>query len=328
MPKPIQESQIIQILKVNYAIDALSTQLLPLGADMNAFVYKVNAKPNPYFLKLKYSNHEETHLAVMQLLHDSDIKEIIFPIAAMDGKLIRQTDHCKMIVYPFIDGQNGFEQKLTKNQWIEFGRTLKKIHTLLVPFSIQIQLRKETLSPKWRDIVKSLDVELKVKSENKIATDFKHFYKSNLTAIYRLVNSADELCKKIHLDANKYVLCHSDIHAGNILITRDGSFYIIDWDEPMMAPKERDLMFIGGGVGNVWNLSDEAAYFYEGYGMTDIDKTILSYYRHERIIEDIALYAQDILSFSHNEQSKLDSFNHFKSMFEPKGVVDIAFSNP
>ena len=29
--------------------------------------------------------------------------------------------------------------------------------------------------------------------------------------------------------------------------------YIVDWDEPIMAPKERDLMFIGGGVANVWN---------------------------------------------------------------------------
>lgn len=28
---------------------------------------------------------------------------------------------------------------------------------------------------------------------------------------------------------------------------------IVDWDEPIMAPKERDLMFIGGGVANVWN---------------------------------------------------------------------------
>src|SRR5262245_32109845 len=125
MLKPIQEQQIIEILKANYAIEARSAQLLPLGADMNAFVYKVNAKPNTYFLKIKYSNHEKINLAVIRLLHDSDIKEIIFPIASIDGELLKQLNQFKMIVYPFIDGQNGFEQKLTKSQWIEFGKTLK-----------------------------------------------------------------------------------------------------------------------------------------------------------------------------------------------------------
>ena len=44
-----------------------------------------------------------------------------------------------------------------------------------------------------------------------------------------------------------FVLCHSDIHGGNILIADTGELYVVDWDDPILAPKERDLMFIGGG---------------------------------------------------------------------------------
>lgn len=32
---------------------------------------------------------------------------------------------------------------------------------------------------------------------------------------------------------------------GNVLISKNGSIYIVDWDQPVMAPKELDLMFIG-----------------------------------------------------------------------------------
>lgn len=54
-------------------------------------------------------------------------------------------------------------------------------------------------------------------------------------------------------------------------------FYLVDWDDPIMAPKERDLMFIGGGVGNVWNRSHEEELFYEGYGKVDVNPVLLAY---------------------------------------------------
>ena len=73
------------------------------------------------------------------------------------------------------------------------------------------------------------------------------------------------------------MLCHADIHGGNVLIDADGSIYIVDWDDPIMAPKERDLMFIGGGVANVWNNPHEEEVFYKGYGKTEMNMPILAY---------------------------------------------------
>ena len=70
------------------------------------------------------------------------------------------------------------------------------------------------------------------------------------------------------------MLCHSDIHGGNVLINGNNPIYIVDWDEPIMAPKERDLMFIGGGVANVWNKPHEEEFFYKGYGPTEVNRTI------------------------------------------------------
>ena len=39
----------------------------------------------------------------------------------------------------------------------------------------------------------------------------------------------------------KFVLCHSDIHAGNVLLGGNETIYIVDWDDPIMAPKELSL---------------------------------------------------------------------------------------
>ena len=99
----------------------------------------------------------------------------------------------------------------------------------------------------------------------------------------------------------------------------------MDWDEPILAPKERDLMFIGGGVGNVWNKPHEETLFYKGYGKTEIDPIIPAYYRQERIVEDIAVYCQELLLTKAGTQDRSTMYRHFLDMFALQGVVDIAF---
>ena len=119
-------------------------------------------------------------------------------------------------------------------------------------------------SPQWREVVRSFYCKMESDpSDSKITAEFKSFFNQNINSIHQLVNSAEELSKKIQYDLDSYVLCHSDIHVGNVLVVNEDFIYLIDWDEPMLAPKERDLMFIGAGVCNVWNKPHEIDYFYE-----------------------------------------------------------------
>jgi spectinomycin phosphotransferase len=203
---------------------------------------------------------------------------------------------------------------------------MRQIHEIDVPPSIQRRIRREDYSPKWREAVRSLYADIESKpSTDEISLKFIAFMKDHAAVIHRLVNRAEQLGKQIQDQSPDFVLCHSDIHGGNVLIDGNDVIYMVDWDDPIMAPKERDLMFIGGGVANVWNRSHEEELFYKAYGKTEINMTILAYYRHERIVEDIALIGQQLLLTSVDNQTRIESYKHFIAQFEPQGVVEIAF---
>lgn len=324
----LSNQQIENILKIHYDIDAIKILALDKGADANACVFKIDAQnQSSYFVKVKQSHHDEINLAIIELLVQAGIQSIISPVKTNQKQSMVSIEEFYFIVYPFIEAEDGFSRLFSDKQWMLFGKTLRQIHDLEVPESIQARLRKETYSDQFRQVVRSF-------YENgnffpiadEIADKLFAFMQQEKKVILNLVDRAESLAQKIQNTNSKYVLCHSDIHAGNVLINGNESFYIIDWDAPMMAPKERDLMFIGGGVGTVWNQSQEEILFYQGYGSALIDKNILAYYRHERIAEDIAEYIQLLILSAAGGENRKVMYQHFIDMFASKGVVEMALS--
>lgn len=324
--QPLSDQRIIDCINENYGIKIAALTLLPIGADMNASVYKAEANDHSYFIKLKCGRHHDISAAIITLLHDAGIRHIIPPIKTTHGKSIQHIDDFTIIVFPFVEGQDGFSRDLTDDQWVTLGKVMRQIHNIDVPPTIQRMIRHEDYSPKWREAVRSLYVHIESKpGTDEISAKLMTFMKNHAAVIHRLVDRAEQLSKKIQNHSQNFVLCHSDIHGGNVLIDGNDIIYMVDWDDPIMAPKERDLMFIGGGVANVWNKPHEEKFFYKGYGKAEINMAILAYYRHERIVEDIALIGEQILLTSVDNQSKAESYKHFIDQFEPKGVVEIAF---
>ncbi len=324
---PLSPQRIIDCLNTDYSIAIATLTFLPLGADMNASVYKAHTQDGlSFFVKLKRGHHHDISVTLLSLLHSSGIQQIIPPIKTIHGRPTQHIDDFTLIVYPFVEGQNGFCYNLTDDQWVTLGKVLRQIHEFDVPPSIKDRIRREAYSSKRREAVRLLYAHIDGNpTGDETALKLQTFMRDHRLAIHRLVDRAEQLSQKIREQAPEFVLCHADIHGGNVLIDANGAIYIVDWDEPIMAPKERDLMFIGGGVANIWNNPHEEKFFYQGYGKTKIDRAILAYYRHERIVEDINEFGQALLMTTTGGDNRQEMYKQFIGMFEPRGVVDIAF---
>ncbi len=331
LEKPdLQDEKICACLREEFGIDAAQLAFLPLGADRNTAVYRVVARNGtPYFLKLRGGTFDEMSVALPRFLSDHGVKQIIAPLLTQTGQLRAELDAFKAILYPFVEGRDGYEVELSEQQWGEFGAALKKIHTLDVPRTIIDAIRRETYAPRWREMVRMfLEREENKGLDDPVAVKVTAFLSANHDAILALVKRAEELAQALQAHPPDYVLCHSDVHAGNILIDAAGAFYIVDWDDPMMAPKERDLMFIGGAQGFIsQGPEEEERLFYRGYGPTGIDPTALAYYHYERIIEDIAVFCEQLLSTTDGGEDRERSLHYLMSNFLPGGTIEMAYKS-
>jgi spectinomycin phosphotransferase len=147
--------------------------------------------------------------------------------------------------------------------------------------------------------------------------------------VLELLERAATAAQELRTHPRPTVLCHTDLHAGNLLLAQEDRLYLVDWDQPLLAPKERDLMFIGGGQGfQGVSPAEEASLFYRAYGAVEIDSLALSYYRCERIIQDIAEFCKQLLDGTPNEANRADreqSVVYLSSIFLPGGTIEFAF---
>jgi len=253
MSKRFPSLSIAECLDSHYGVSTTNLIPLDLGADINASTYRVETQDGPtYFVKLKQGHHSDISVKLLAILNESGIQQVIPSVKTVDGKLTLHINDCTLSVYPFVDGQNGFSCGLSNDQWIILGKALRQVHELDLPPWIKNHIGKEMYSTKWREAAsalldKQMDGGL---VSDEVAVKMQAFIKENRSLIHHLVNRAEHLSLLVQEQSPKFVLCHSDIHGGNVLIDQSGSIFIVDWDEPIIAPKERDLMFIGGGGEN------------------------------------------------------------------------------
>jgi len=331
LEKPdLQDKIVITCLQDEYELPVVQVAFLPLGADLNTAVYRVVVDDEtPYFVKLRRGDFDEISVALPKFLSDQGIVQIIAPLATKTGQLWASLDAFKLILYPFVEGHNGYEVDLSDRQWADFGRALKGIHTAMVPPTLTRRIPQETYSPQWRKIVKTFLERIEDDAfDDPVAVKLAAFLKARRDQILDLVERTERLAHALQARSPEFVVCHSDIHAGNILTDSTDDLYIVDWDNPILAPKERDLMFIGGGQGFAGHTAqEEETLFYRGHGQTQIDPIALAYYRYERIIQDIAVECEQIFLTNGGGEDREQSLQYLKSNFLPNSTIEIAYKS-
>jgi spectinomycin phosphotransferase len=332
LEKPdIQDEKISACLRDEYGLRVVQVAFLPLGADRNTAVYRVVADDErAYFVKLRGGLFDEISVALPKFLGEQGIAQIIAPLATKTGQLWANLDAFKVILYPFVEGRNGYEVELSERQWRDLGAALKRVHTAQAPPALTRRIRQETYSPRWRASVKTFLARIEDDVfDEPVAVKLAAFLKAKRAEVLDLVGRAERLAQALQARSPEFIVCHSDMHAGNILVEADAAaFYIVDWDEPILAPKERDLMYAGGGLLGGWRApQDEEALFYRGYGQTQVDPTALAYYRYERIVQDIAVYCEQLFLSDEGGEDREQSLRYLRSNFLPQGTIEIAYES-
>jgi len=326
LEKPnIADELIISRLQEEYKLRVVELTFLPIGADSRTAVYRVATDDGiAYFLKLR-KNFNEVIVHIPLFLKEIGVREIITPAETKSKQYWADFGDYKLILYPFIEGKDGFERELTEKHRRTLGAVFKRIHNAQIPPELKKNIRKEIFSPEWRDDMKSYrtQVEEKVFTEP-TAAKLAEFMKSRRSEITHIIERAEKLASELQSKPMEFALCHTDIHGGNILVSNTDDLYIVDWDDPLLAPKERDLMFIGGGIDEIWKSPREEAIFYEGYGKTEINPAALAYYRYERVIEDLVVICEQLLLTDEGGADRERSFGWFRSNFEPGQTIEIA----
>jgi len=292
-------------------------------------VYRVVSEHGtPYVLKAKYGTLYQPSCLVPRYLRDQGIASVVAPFPTKRNALWTQVGAWAVIVYPFIDGDTGWNLGMTDGNWQEVGMILKQIHRVILPSEGFGSLRKETFDPtEYSRWVHAFETQ-RAYAEGGGVTEraLSSYWVAHRPTIHTVVTAMEELARLLREQSGPKVICHADLHPGNILRDQSDQVFVIDWDDVMLAPKERDFLFVreakAGG-----SALQETPPFFQGYGETEIDWITLTYYRCERVVQDLIECAQQVFCRDDlEEETKADAVKVFEDIFVEGGEVDAAFA--
>ena len=290
----IPEDRLRSCLQEHYGLTPLSLEFLPLGLDTRSVVYRVmseNGAPN--LLKARSGSFYEPSCLVPRYLNDQGIRSVVAPVFTKRHTLWASFENWTVIVYPFLDGDTSWTG-ISDEHWREVGTVFKRIHQV-APLSHGFQsLRKETFDP--TEYARRA-FEIQYIDERRDGNVYERALRSSWTAhqgvIHIAVSSLEKLALALQRRSGPYVLCHADLHQANLIRDRAGRVFVIDWDDVMLAPKERDFIFVSDPPAD-GSAGQNTPPFFQGYGQTEIDWVALAYYRWERVVQDLIECARTV----------------------------------
>ena len=284
-----------------WGLDAGEPRFMPLGLD--GWAYQVDR----WFLKVRRSVPVPAAWRVPWHLRQRGLTSVVAPLPTSSGSPYLAVEGFSALLYPYVDGSNLWERGLTDPQWTEYGRFLGALHAVDVPDGLPVEAFATTAP----DRIEAL-------ADPAAGSPWVgELWAAHGDDVLRLADETRALAARAAaLDAPR-VLCHGDIHPGNLLADGAGGLHVVDWDAPIAAPRERDLMFvISEEFGDHPINPAREALFRHGYGRYPVGDALLSYYRCERRLDDIAQFLATVLDPGTSDITRANELHWLRRLLE------------
>jgi spectinomycin phosphotransferase len=319
----LDPEELAAALRSAWSIDASAFTFIP-GYDMRAAAYAVATTETRAFLKVRFGPAIDAALEVPRALLDAGVTDVLAPRRTLASGLWHPMGERTLVLYPFISGRNAMLAGMTADQWRAFGSTLRAVHDSGLGERFADRLPAETFALVSAGVVRDVLDRAKRRSMPSPAGErLGAFLRGQAGRIGAMIERAESLGAGLRGREFAHVLCHADVHAANLLVADDGRVFLVDWDGPMLAPRERDLLFvIGSRIARDVQPQEDAGFF-EGYGDVPVDPEAIVYYRYERILEDIGEIGRSVFGNGDaSEASRESEVALAQSFFQPGGILE------
>ena len=326
----LADATITRVLEERFGIRVAALTFLPVGNDAASWAYRVQATQGPaFFLKVRAGAGPMPGAAVPRHLHDLGVPNVLAPLATGAGASHVVVDRFALALFPLLDAGTGAEVGVSPAQWRQLGAALGRIHAVPQTPELTGMVGREAFRPTRRELLPELEALLAAPAaDDPVAAELARLWRARHDRIHELVERADTMGRQLARRRFPPVLCHADLHTWNVLVDADRQLWIVDWDEAILAPRERDLMFVVGGIGHGLVRPGDTDRFFQGYGRTSVDRRLLAYYRCAWAVQDIAAYGEEVLLLpALGQPSRRAAVEGFGDLFEPGNIVDLALAS-
>lgn len=259
------------------------------------------------------------------------------PLRARSGRPYSIVGSRRLSLTPWISGRRGLETGLAAHQWRSFGGLLSRVHAAQVPPAVAHRLPAEDYRTPAAAIARTLDERIREReagrkpagADDPLNGALIREWRAAGDSLAEILAQVDDLGDELRAGCAATVVCHGDAHIANLLLGDDGEVWLLDWDEVVCAPRERDLMFIIGGVlADAPVSTEQQGWFFDGYGPADVDPIHLAYYRCSWALQDIADFATRVLDQSDGPSpARSQALGLFRDVVGPTGIVNLALKS-
>lgn len=318
-------------VREDFGIDLVALEPVGHGADDAAELWRgVATDGAAYAVKLS-GGGTPAGLLLSAHLARHGVAGVAAPVLSRQGQL--WTDHMRrrLSVVPWVSDDRALAGGMAAARWSAYGALLAAVHATAVTSEVAARLPREGHTHEdVRSAVGALEDALRSPADALARSFVAEWHREASGAqVSRLLERADRLGPILSDREAPAVICHGDPHLGNVLTgPGEDAVWLVDWDDAVLAPPERDLMFVLGGVLAFAPVTaHEQAWFFEGYGAADVDGDRLTYYRYVRALEDLVDPATWVLDTGRPEPERLEALAIVRGVLSPTGLVRLALSS-
>ncbi|MFZ0545017.1 MAG: phosphotransferase [Candidatus Promineifilaceae bacterium] len=302
-----QTINLASILQENYHLNI--TAITDAPRQFVAYTFFITADSQKFFCKIidkpRFIPRVIQSLPPLDNLHQLGFSKIAYPIPTVSKGLYLKFGDILVVLFNYINAPQNYAYDN-----VVFGQTLAELHNLTEQLSATIppetfQFGDESVFRHRLGKIVTSNPDTPASLALKELTVKNH---DNLLFFYDTFLSLGEKCRDTKW---QMVITHGDA-PGNILVKSPQDIYLVDWDDLLLAPAERDLWFLLGRN----ELLDGYLSVRPNY---EINQDAVNYYLFNRYFNDLVEYWDEIIGKS-SEEHKMDNLKQMKwDLFEEDG---------